>query len=93
MTVSRALSLVIAAGIVVLGFRLNGIEGAASFALVLLLPLACIWFGDDLGHYMGSNFGSQAINRVTPGCMAAFAGWVLLVVIAVLGLTLTLSGH
>ena len=92
MKLSRSLSLAVALGYTVIGFHVNGIEGAMVFALVLLPPLACIWFSDDMGRYMGSNFGDPAINRTTPGCVVAFGGWLLLVVIGVLGATIALRG-
>ena len=92
MKVSRTLSLVVAAATVALGFHSGGIERAAMLALVQLLPLACIWFSGDMGRYVGSNFGRVPIDRATPGCLVAFGGWLLLLVVASLCASLALSG-
>lgn len=48
-----------------------------------LLPLACIWFGDEMGEYVG-NFPGPGINRRTPGWMVRFGGWFLMLLPAVL---------
>jgi hypothetical protein len=81
---SRTLSLVIAGiYLLVVGFSkqprsLASILGAVLLtAAALLLPLACIWFGDELGNYVGAVPG-PAINRRSPGWMVKLGGWVLL---------------
>ena len=43
----------------------------------LLFPLACIWFGDDLGTYVGMLPG-PGISKTTPGWMVRLGGWFLL---------------
>ena len=48
-----------------------------------LLPLACIWYGDEMGEYVGTLPG-PAINRRTPGWMVKFGGWFLLFLPAIL---------
>ena len=50
---------------------------ALGLAIYLLLPLLCIWFGDEMGNYIGSLPG-PAINKPTPGCFVRIGGWVLL---------------
>jgi len=52
--------------------------GAVLLTLVyMLMPLACIWFGEEMGDYIGSLPG-PAINRRTPGWMVKIGGWFLL---------------
>jgi hypothetical protein len=51
------------AGLVVFGF--------------VILPLACIWFGDAMGGYTGPTAG-MAITTPSSGLMVSIAGWVLL---------------
>ena len=46
-------------------------------ALLLLLPMACIWFGDEMGSFTGVMSGSY-IDSESPGCLVAVLGWVLL---------------
>jgi hypothetical protein len=48
-----------------------------------LLPLACIWYGDEMGEYMGT-FPGPAINRATPGWMVKLGGWFLLFLPAII---------
>jgi hypothetical protein len=45
----------------------------------LLIPLACIWFGDGMGRYAGySPLGQLFISKESPGCLVALVGWILL---------------
>ena len=82
--VSRFFSLVIAAGYLSIVLFMPGggsVQSRLGFVLItsgyLLLPLLCIWFGDEMGGYIGSLPG-PAINKPTPGCLVKVAGWVLL---------------
>jgi hypothetical protein len=81
---SRGLSLLLAAAYLLipllLGFR-ESIRDVLGILLItaaaLLLPLACIWFGDELGDYMGALPG-PAVNKRSPGWLVKLAGWFLL---------------
>jgi hypothetical protein len=85
--ISRGLSLVIAA--IYLGFALIGGGGAAVIQLCVLLvwPLAMIWFPEPLGSLSGY-IGGGRVNVETPPFLVAFMGWFFLlglpVVIALL---------
>lgn len=45
-------------------------------AAFLTLPMACIWFPDEVGSLTG--FGRPVITRKSPGDAVALAGWLLL---------------
>ena len=49
----------------------------------LVMPLLCIWFGDEMGGYMGALPG-PAINKPTPGCLVKLCGWFLLFLPAII---------
>lgn len=81
---ARFISLVIAAGYLSVVLFMPGdksIPGRLGIALAvaayLLIPLLCIWFGDEMGNYIGTLPG-PAINKPTPGCLVRVCGWVLL---------------
>lgn len=81
---SRVLSLVIAAGYLSFVLFAPGsisverrIGTVLAVAGYLLIPVLCIWFGDEMGSYTGTLPG-PAINKGTPGCLVKVAGWVLL---------------
>jgi hypothetical protein len=85
--ISRVLSLVIA--LFYLGitsyFALSPAKLFANLLIMggaLLLPLACIWYGDELGEYVGT-FPGPSINRKSPGWMVKLGGWVLLLLPAI----------
>ena len=89
---SRRLSLVIVLGygtlVLVAGLVSNQSARQAVGSLLVtlmyfLVPLACIWFEDEMGHYMGRLPG-PGINRPSPGWMVKFAGWFLLLLPAVI---------
>ena len=48
----------------------------------VLLPLACVWFGDELGNYVGTVPG-PAITKRSPGRLVKLGGWILYLVPAV----------
>lgn len=62
-----------------------GWEGFVKVAIFLILPLACIWFSEAMGNYIGPTT-SVAITERTPGCLVCFGGWLVLLlpVIAVI---------
>jgi hypothetical protein len=81
---SRGLSLLVAAVyLAIVGLfgshrALTERLGATVFtAFVLCFPLACIWFGDELGEYVGLLPG-PAISKRSPGWLVKVCGWVLL---------------
>ena len=86
--ISRILSAIIAIGYVIAAYFVAGGEEAFKFGIFLVLPLACIWFSDEMGSFTGIMRG-QAISTKTPGCLVALGGWLLLilpVIIAVIHL-------
>ena len=91
---ARFLSLVIAAPYFVLPlFAVVAKNGSAKELVVVVLvaggylvvPLLCIWFGDEMGGYIGTLPG-PAINKPTPGYLVKLAGWFLLFLPALIGL-------
>ena len=78
----RFLSLIIALGYVLLGLIISeSLTAAVGHVLfvsaILVLPLACIWFSDEIGDYVGALPG-PSINRRTPGAFIRVGGWILL---------------
>jgi hypothetical protein len=80
----RILSLIV--GAVHVGFLLllsqpkslkAGLGMAALLCASLVFPLMCIWFGDEMGEYVGRLPG-PAIDKPTPGGLVRAGGWVLL---------------
>ena len=81
---SRFFSLVIAGGYLSIVLFMPGhssiparIGAVLLVACYLLIPLLCIWFGDEMGNYIGTLPG-PAINKPTPGCLVRIGGWFLL---------------
>ncbi len=58
-------------------------NGVALMCLSLLLPLAFIWFPDEIGAFTGvvARGGLGRINTETPASMVSFCGWLCLVVV------------
>lgn len=89
---SRFFSLLIAAGYLVIAFffeepgsRVGRLGFVLAVAGYLLIPLLCIWFGDEMGEYTGALPG-PAMNKSTPGWLVRLGGWFLLLLPAILGL-------
>ena len=91
---SRALSLAVAS--IYVGLTIySAPHGMLTGGLLkvgggLLFPLACIWFGDEMGDYVGTLPG-PGINRTSPGWMVKLGGWVLLLLPAIIGLFIFMS--
>jgi hypothetical protein len=83
---NRGASLAVAAFVVALASSKGGAEGAIRSAISLLLPLACIWFSETFGSYVGPSYsaGMGYVNRPTPGVFVAIGGWLLLGTVALL---------
>jgi uncharacterized membrane protein YoaT (DUF817 family) len=86
--IGRALSLIIATVYLVVG----GLAAKSAAKLLadllimgtaLLLPMACIWFSEELGEYIG-NWSRPRINRKSPAWMVKIGGWVLLLMPAII---------
>ena len=86
--IGRALSLIVAGVYLLVGaLAADSIRKLLTALLIvggaLLLPLAGIWFGDELGEYVGTLPG-PAINHKSPGWMVKICAWVLLLLPAIL---------
>lgn len=98
LTTSRVVSLVIVFAHALLfwfaepppGSAANAAGTLLTVAAYFLFPLACIWFGDEMGDYVGTLPG-PAVNRTTPGWMVKLGGWFLLFLPAILTLFVFLN--
>jgi hypothetical protein len=85
--VHRILSAALGCACVLLGYQFGGGLSAWRALLSILLPLACIWFADEIGSNERLSFASTS---PTPGIMVRVAGWGLLLVLTLYRLTLVL---
>jgi hypothetical protein len=64
------------------GGLMGGERLVLRLIVFLILPMACIWFGDAIGSVTGPTTiflsGGPAITKETPGCAVVIAGWILL---------------
>jgi hypothetical protein len=72
----RFLSLCIA-GLYLWSAATGGQHTILRVLIFLVLPLGCIWYGDELGGYTG-RWGSEYIDTPTPGFLVQLGGWMLL---------------
>ena len=91
MSWNRILSGLVAASYVVVALSGGGAEAGFKAALFLVLPLACIWFSEAMGGYTGPNWRA-AITAPTPGVFVCIAGWLLLLLPAIVGIVYGLTG-
>lgn len=73
----RLLSGLVAAGYIVGGILAFGPRGIVLAAAFLVLPMACIWYGRELGSFTGI-MSLQYINARSPARFIETAGWVIL---------------
>ena len=84
--ISKILSAIIAIAYIATACFTDGGETAFRAGLFLILPMACIWFGDSMGGYVGGTMRGQYISSSTPGCLVIAGGWLLLLLPAIIGL-------
>lgn len=81
----RVISGVIAAMYLLVAYFTGGGKALLQVTGFLVLPLACIWFSDEMGGYTGIAMGRGEITSTTPGCLVTFGGWLLLFLPAIVG--------
>jgi hypothetical protein len=88
---SRILSLLIAIAYLLICFFLKQPKSAVDVlevlfvsAAALVFPVLCIWYGDELGDYVGT-FPGPGITTRSPGWLVKTGGWVLLLLPAIVG--------
>jgi len=89
---NRILSGVLALAYVAGAYFAGDVAAALKVIVGLALPVACIWFGDELGSYVGVMRG-QAITTKTPGCLVRFGGWLILLLPLVVGTMMFLKAR
>jgi hypothetical protein len=74
---SRILSGAVALAYVAGAYWVGGGDLAIRIGVALVLPLACIWFGEAMGGYGGTLMLGGPMAR-SPGRLVAALGWLLL---------------
>ena len=65
---------------VVAGIIVGLIPGfTITMGVILVLPLAFIWYAEAFGSYAGPSYSSIGRYRPTPAIMLSIGGWILLV--------------
>lgn len=77
---NRLLSGLVALVCVAVAAVMGGAEPAFETAFAMVFPLACIWFADHMGGYVGPT-SNMAITKASPGWFVCLLGWVLLVLL------------
>lgn len=70
---NKKMAIVIAIAQLIFGFLFGGFEGFFRVALFLVLPMACIFYSEDIGGATGFD-----ITKKSPAFAVYFMGWVLL---------------
>ena len=81
----------VAVAYVVAAYVASGAESAFKIALCTILPLACIWFADAMGGYVGPTTMIAITNR-SPGWAVCILGWVLLLLPLIIVIIDALAG-
>jgi hypothetical protein len=85
LTKNRLFSASLASTYILLSVFLGGAEAAFKTGLFVILPLACIWFSEAMGGYVGPNW-REAITSPTPAIFVCIGGWLLLLLPLVIGI-------
>jgi hypothetical protein len=83
---NRIISGIIACCYLVAAFIAKGPLMTFRMSGFLILPLACIWFSNEMGGFTGTGFGRGSITEKSPGWAVAFVGWLLLLLPVFVGI-------
>jgi hypothetical protein len=86
-SIGKLLSLVIAIAYAVVAVKHAGVAGL-EWSVGLLLPLALIWFPEEIGSLTGY-YKTGYVNTQTPGVVMSCIGWLFLVGMPVLAWVIT----
>ena len=75
--ISKILSLLIALAYITIALLSGAGWQTSKLVAFLLLPMACIWFSDEMGNYTGLLMQGGPMTE-TPGCLVVVGGWLLL---------------
>ena len=77
---ARKISLGIAVVYLIAAFIYGGWELLLMALIVLIMPVAMIWFGEEIGDYVGGfhRIGKPYITKRSPGSLVSLFGWALL---------------
>lgn len=79
MSKERLASLIVASIYLAAALITEGVEGFVHTLIFLVFCLACIWFGDEMGSFLGfAGIGRPRITKKTPGIIMRLGGWILL---------------
>lgn len=79
-TIGKIASGLIAGGYAVFAFAGGGVFDGLKCCVVLLVPLALIWFPDEIGSATGYFAGhSLRVDVETPPILISIMGWIFLV--------------
>ncbi len=87
---SKTTSLIISLIYLIGAYTLVGFEGVYSILPFLLLPLVCIWFGDELGRW-SETLRMHQVTSESPGSIVRFMGWMLLIFFPIIRIIITLD--
>jgi hypothetical protein len=90
-TTSKLVSVAIAIGYAIAIVAKMGFTPHATIGLLLLVPLAFIWFPEEIGSYTGYVGRGNTIDTETPPFMVSGIGWLLLVLSGVPVVAISLS--
>jgi hypothetical protein len=80
---NRILSSLLALIYVIRAYETAGAEAVFKVIVLVIFPLACIWYGEAMGGYVGFRWGGS-ITNTSPGILVCVLGWVLLIIPLVL---------
>jgi hypothetical protein len=63
----RTASFLVAVIYLMFALLAGGVLAALQMMMFLVLPLACIWFGDEMGGAKGLTFRGAYITKSSPG--------------------------
>ena len=78
MSMDRKISIVLAVAFIAYALYLGPPALTLVAVCYMVLPMAAIWFGNELGSQSGHWLGRCYIDRSSPGIMVKILGWILL---------------
>lgn len=78
MEASRVVSILIAVACASIAYFYGPAGGLPVTLLLIVLPLGCIWYGQEIGSFSGKPVQGEVQSTSLIGTVVVFAGWVML---------------
>lgn len=89
---ARALSALVALVCVIVAYFFRNGEAFHATVTIVVLPLGCIWYGNEIGDFAGASSDDDGITGKILGKLITVIGWIVLLAMLAVVITYSVGG-